>query len=111
MVETITDMKSTRSSGFCYDSASNRLAYRANRWTNCQNREKWTRLLAVCAKKKWRVLAVRATVVRPLAYHGRHSVICQLMLPNQQLRVTDPDPATSLESLRIRIHPINSNKL
>jgi hypothetical protein len=33
-------------------------------------------------KKKWQVLAVHATVVRPLAYHGRHIVICQRTLPD-----------------------------
>jgi hypothetical protein len=33
-------------------------------------------------KTTWRVLAVRATVERPLEYHGRHSAICQRTLPD-----------------------------
>jgi hypothetical protein len=33
-------------------------------------------------KTRWRVLAVRAMVVGPLAYHSRHSEICKGTLPD-----------------------------
>jgi hypothetical protein len=53
-----------------------------NRCANCQSRENWTTDLWQLAQiAKWRVLAVRATVVRPLAYHGRHSTIFQRTFP------------------------------
>jgi hypothetical protein len=47
--------------------------------------------MAVHAKTRWQVLAVRAMIVRQLAYRSHHSVICQGTVPDLlQARMKEP---------------------